>query len=176
MHNAALKALGLDWVYLPFEVAPANIRAAVEAIRALALVGVNVTVPLKELVGPFLDAVDETAARAGSVNTICNRGGKLTGYSTDGAGFLRALEEVGQVVDNRQVYILGAGGSARAVAFALASRGCVCTIANRTESRSAGLAAEVSAAYPGRATATGWGAAVGKARWRIWLSTQRVWV
>ncbi len=157
MHNAALRELGLDWVYVPFEVAPENVGAAVEAVRAFGLVGVNVTVPLKELVLPYLDAVDEDAARIGSVNTICNRGGNLTGYSTDGAGFLRSLEEVGQETEGRQVYLLGAGGSARAVGFALASRGCFCTIANRTAARAEALAAEINVAYPNRAEAAGWG-------------------
>ena len=157
MHNAALAALGLDWVYVPFEVAPENVGAAVEAIRTLGLVGVNVTVPLKELVLPYLDAIDDDAARIGSVNTICNVSGKLVGYSTDGAGFLRALKEVGQETDNRQVYLLGAGGSARAVVFALASRGCFCVIANRTQARAEELAAAVNAVYPNSAEAAGWG-------------------
>lgn len=157
MHNAAIDALGLDWVYVPFEVAPENIKAAVEAVRVLGLVGVNVTVPLKELVLPYLDEVDKDAARVGSVNTICNRNGKLVGYSTDGAGFLRSLEEVGQDTENRQVYLLGAGGSARAVAFALASRGCFCTIANRTKERAGELAAAVNAVYPNHAETAGWG-------------------
>lgn len=157
MHTAALASLGLDWVYVPFEVAPENARAAVEAIRALGLIGVNVTVPLKELVLPYLDVVDEDAARIGSVNTICNVGGKLVGYSTDGAGFLRSLKEVGQSVDNRRVYLLGAGGSARAVAFALASRGNFCTIANRTMARADELAATVNVVYPDHAEAVGWG-------------------
>jgi len=157
MHNAALAALGLDWVYVPFEVAPENVGAAVASIRALGLVGANVTVPLKELVLPYLDEIDEGAARIGSVNTICNQNGKLVGYSTDGAGFLRSLEEVGQTVDNRSVCILGAGGSARAVAFALASRGCFCMIANRTTARAEELAAAVNAVYPNSAEAAGWG-------------------
>ncbi len=157
MHNAALAALGLNWVYVPFEVAPENVGSAVAAIRALGLVGVNVTVPLKELVLPYLDAVDDAAAQIGSVNTICNRDGKLTGYSTDGAGFLRSLEEVGQAGDNRQVCLLGAGGSARAVGFALASRGSVCTIVNRTAVRAEALAAEINAVYPGHAKVAGRG-------------------
>lgn len=157
MHNAAIEALGLDWVYVPFEVAPENVAAAVQAIRALGLVGVNVTVPLKELVLPYLDEIDEDAAKIGSVNTICNRGGKLMGYSTDGAGFLRSLEEAGQETGSRQAYILGAGGSARAVGFALASRGGFCTIANRTAARADALAAEINAAYPNCAEAAGWG-------------------
>lgn len=161
MQNAALAAMGLDWVYVPFEVAPENAQEAVAAIRALGLVGVNVTVPLKERVLPYLDVVDEAAAQIGSVNTIHNDHGKLVGYSTDGAGFLRSLESVGQVVQGRDVYLLGAGGSARAVAWALASAGSRCRIANRTPARSEALAAEINRVYPGRAEAVGWGAETG---------------
>ena len=159
MHNAALKALGLDWVYVPFEVAPENAEAAVAAVRALGLVGVNVTVPLKERVLPYLDAVDEAAAQIGSVNTIHSKDGKLHGYSTDGAGFLRSLESVGQPTQNREAYVLGAGGSARAVAWALAASGSRCRIANRTLARSEALAADINQLYPGKASAVEWGAA-----------------
>ena len=133
MHNAALEALGLDWVYVPFDVSLEDLAAGVGGLRALGLVGVNVTVPLKQSVVPLLDVVDEEASWIGSVNTICNRDGQLYGYSTDGDGFLRSLEAVGQSPDRRQVLLLGAGGSARAVAFALASRGCRCQLASRTE-------------------------------------------
>ncbi len=130
-------------------------------IRALGLVGVNVTVPLKERVLPFLDVVDDEAARIGSVNTIHNRDGRLYGYSTDGAGFLRSLEEAGQPTQGGKCLLLGAGGSARAVAFALASRGSHCRIANRTEERAVALAADVNRWYPGSASVAGWGAEAG---------------
>jgi shikimate dehydrogenase len=161
MQNAALAELGLDWAYVPFEVKPENIAAAVQAIRALGLVGVNVTVPLKELVLPYLDEVDTDAARIGSVNTIHNQNGRLVGYSTDGAGFLRSLEDTGQSTQGRRVLILGAGGSARAVAFALAGRGNVCTIANRTQTRAETLAAEINQVFPGLALTAEWGRAAG---------------
>ena len=161
MHNAALAALGLDWVYVPFDVAPSDVAEAVAAIRALNIVGVNVTVPLKELVLPFLDVVDEGAARIGSVNTIHNVGGRLHGYSTDGAGFLQALESAGQATRGREVLILGAGGSARAITFALASQGNRCRIANRTEARASALADDVNRWHPARASAVGWGAEAG---------------
>ena len=128
MHNAALKSLGLDWVYVPFDVNPDNAAGAVAGLRALGLAGVNVTVPLKECVLPLLDEVDEAARQIGSVNTIHNIGGRLFGYSTDGEGFLRSLEAAGQPTQGRQVLILGAGGSARAVAFALALHHCHCQI------------------------------------------------
>ena len=155
MQNAALRALGLDWVYVPFEVAPENVGAAVSAIRALGLVGVNVTVPLKELVLPYLDEIDEAAARIGSVNTIHNDKGRLIGYSTDGAGFLRSLAGAGQASPAQRALILGAGGSARAVAFALAGQGTVCGIVNRTEARAEALAADVNRWFPEKAFAAG---------------------
>lgn len=161
MHNAALASLGLDWVYVPFDVAPENVEAALAGIKALAMVGVNVTVPLKEAVLPFLDEVSDTVRQIGSANTIIHRDGRLYGDSTDGAGFLRALEEAGQNADNRSALILGAGGSARAVAFALASRRTHCKIANRTAVRAEALAENINGWFPGRATAAGWGADAG---------------
>jgi shikimate dehydrogenase len=151
MQNAALKALGLNWVYVPFEVAPENVGAAVAAIRALGLVGVNVTVPLKELVLPYLDEVDEAAVRIGSVNTIHNQNGRLVGYSTDGTGFLRSLADAGQSGAGQTALILGAGGSARAVAFALAEQGTVCLIVNRTQSRAEALAVDINYWFPQKA-------------------------
>ena len=161
MHNAALAALGLDWVYVPFDVDPAAVEEALAGIRALGLVGVNVTVPLKQLVLPLLDGVEEDAGRIGSVNTIHNEGGRLVGYSTDGPGFLRALEAAGQPAHDRQALLLGAGGSARAVAFALAAQGCHCRIANRTEERAEALARDVNRWFPGGASAAGWGGQAG---------------
>ena len=161
MHNAALEALGLDWVYVPFDVAPADAEAAVAGLRALGLAGINVTVPLKERVLPLLDEVDEAAARIGSVNTIHNRDGSLFGCSTDGAGFLRSLEAAGQPCEKREVLLLGAGGSARAVAFALASCGCHCRIANRTEARAEALAGDINRWFPGAVSVAGWGAPAG---------------
>ena len=161
MHNAALAALGLDWVYVPFDVAPENVEAALAGLKALGVVGVNVTVPLKEAVLPFLDEVSDTVRQIGSANTIICKDGRLYGDSTDGAGFLRALEEAGQSADNRSALILGAGGSARAVAFALASRGTHCQIANRTTARAQALAADINRWFPGMAEAVGWGTNAG---------------
>lgn len=158
MHNAALAALDLDWVYVPFAVAPEALAAAVSGLRALNMVGINVTVPHKEAVLPLLDVVDEDARRIGSVNTIHNVSGTLHGYSTDGPGFLLSLERLGEATVGRHALILGAGGSARAVAFALAQQGGRVQIANRTEVRARVLAEAVNSAHPGTATVTGWGA------------------
>ena len=157
MHNAALRSLGLDWVYVPFDVDPAGVGAAVAGVRALDLVGVNVTVPLKELIAPHLDFVDPSAARIGSVNTIHNAGGELRGYSTDGPGFMRAIGRLGWPTENQTVCMLGAGGSARAIAFALAEKGNRLVIANRSHDRGVSLADAVNAIYPGTASTTEWG-------------------
>lgn len=158
MHNAAFAALGLDWVYVPFDVEPAQVSAAVASVRALGLVGVNVTVPLKEAVLPLLDTLSDDARRTGSVNTIVNQNGVLHGDSTDGEGFLRALaEEYGAGIDGRRALLLGAGGSARAVAFALAGQGCDVIIANRTGDKARALASAVNSHYAGRASVAGWG-------------------
>jgi shikimate dehydrogenase len=144
MHNAAFAALGLDWVYVPFEVAPAEIARAVAGIRALGLRGVNVTVPLKELVPPYLDELTPRAARLGAVNTIVNEGGRLIGDSTDGRGFLAALDEAGaRPTSGQSAVVLGAGGSARAVVDALLSDGVAVTVANRSLERARDLAARL---------------------------------
>ena len=119
MHNAAFKHLGLDCCYLTFPVKPELLKDAVKAVRALDLTGVNVTVPHKEKVIPFLDKVDKEAAFIGAVNTIVNQGDKLTGYNTDGRGFMRSLSEARISVKNKNVLIVGAGGASRAIGYYL---------------------------------------------------------
>lgn len=163
MHNAALAALRLDWVYAAFDVPPARLAEAVAGVRGLGLIGVNVTVPLKEAVLPLLDTLSDEARRIGAVNTIVNKDGLLHGDSTDGRGFLRALREAGGPgLLGQRALLLGAGGSARAVAFALAGRGCDVVIANRTEHKAQALAQSVRGCFGGRASAAGWGEEVGR--------------
>ncbi len=158
MHNAALAALGLDWVYAAFDVPPARLAEAIAGVRGLGLVGVNVTVPLKELVPPLLDTLSDEARRIGAVNTIVNQDGLLHGDSTDGRGFLKALTEAGQPeLYGQRALLLGAGGSARAVAFALAGEGCTVVISNRTEQKAQALADAVNREFPKRASVAGWG-------------------
>ncbi len=163
MHNAALAALGLDWAYVPFDVRPDDVGAALAGVRALGLVGVNVTVSLKEIVPPFLDTVSEEARRIGSVNTVHNRDGALHGESTDGPGFLRALADLmGPDAVPGRALLLGAGGSARAVAFALAGQGWTVVIANRTRARAQELADRLAVFYPCAATVAEWGGDAGE--------------
>lgn len=122
MQNATLQELRLNYVYLPFEVLPGCLGEAVEAIRALNIRGVNVTIPYKEKVIPYLDDLSEEAAACGAVNLISNEKGHLVGYNTDGKGFVSALLEEGVSISG-QVLIIGAGGAARAVAYELARQG-----------------------------------------------------
>ncbi len=135
MHNAAFQDLGLDFVYVPFNVHPDNLEAAVQGVRALQLVGVNVTIPHKESVIRFLDWVSPEAQQISSVNTIHNSEGLLKGYSTDGQGFIESLGPMAAEICGKKSVVLGAGGSARAIVHALAIRGSEVTVANRTLSR-----------------------------------------
>jgi len=144
MHNAAFAHLKLDWVYVPFPVAPEDIGRAVEGVRALRLAGVNVTIPHKAAVVPYLDELDQTVADLQVANTIHNLEGVLKGYNTDGPGLLRALEEAGCSVRGRRVVVVGAGGAGRAVATAVARAGAASlAILNRTVAKAEELAAAV---------------------------------
>ncbi len=133
MHNAAFRALGLPYVYLPFSVPPAALGKATAGIRALNLVGVNVTVPHKEKILRYLDELSPAASLYRAVNTVINRHGTLYGENTDGQGFLRSLAERKRSVRDREVVLIGAGGAARAVLVALIQAGSAqITIVNRT--------------------------------------------
>ena len=140
--QAALDAIGFDGTYQPWDVAPDDVGEFVTGLRVPGTLGINVTLPHKEAVIPFLDEVDDWASTAGAVNTIVNREGRLTGHNTDGIGFLRALRE-GADFDpkGRAALVLGAGGSARGVVYALARAGAAqLFIANRTLERAERLA------------------------------------
>ena len=123
MHNAAFAALGLNAAYVPFAVSPRDLSEAVHAVRALNLRGVNITVPHKEQVLPFLDRIDPLAKRIGSVNTIVNDNGTLTGHNTDGRGFLKDIESQGFAPKNKTFLLVGSGGAGRAIAATLAWAG-----------------------------------------------------
>ncbi|THJ12339.1 MAG: shikimate dehydrogenase [Nitrospira sp. CG24C] len=118
IHNAAFQKLGLNFVYLAFRVEA--IGDAIKGLRALGnFRGASVTIPHKVAAVPFLDSVEPTASHIGAINTIVAAGGVLTGYNTDATGALRALRESGVALNGRQVVMLGSGGAARAIAFAL---------------------------------------------------------
>lgn len=148
MHNTAFAHHELDAVYVPFAVHPAQIETAVKALRALQIQGVNVTIPHKQAVMPYVDELAPEARLIGAVNTIHLRDGRLIGHNTDGIGFLRSLEEVGAPIAGQTVLLLGAGGSARAIAVQLClSRVRGLYIANRTRARAEALAAFLHAQF-----------------------------
>ena len=118
IHNAAFQKLGLNFVYLAFQVEA--IGDAVKGLRALGnFRGASVTIPHKVAAVPFLDMVEPTARHIGAINTIVATDGTLTGYNTDATGALRALREGAVALKGRHVIMLGSGGAARAIAFAL---------------------------------------------------------
>jgi len=120
MHNAAFKALGLNWVYVAWHVVPEGVEAAVNAVRGLCLPGMNITVPHKKAVIQFLDELLPAAKAVGAVNTIVNKDGQLLGDNTDVYGILQAIR-VGAKMDTVPpvVVVLGAGGAARGIVYAL---------------------------------------------------------
>ena len=134
IQNAALEALGLNYIYIPFEVKPNNLESAVKGMQALGLAGVNVTVPYKEAVIPFLDEIDIDAELIGAVNTIVNKNGRLKGYNTDSPGYIRSLhEDAGFAPKGKTILVIGAGGAARGIIAGLFLNGASeIIIANRT--------------------------------------------
>jgi Shikimate 5-dehydrogenase len=112
MHNAAIAALGLHFIYIPFSVPPDEIGPAIRSLSVLGIIGVNLTIPHKERVLPFLDEVHPEARVIGAVNTVCNREGRLEGFNTDGDGFFRPLSEAGFAV-RESVLLCWAPGARR---------------------------------------------------------------
>ena len=139
--QAALDYIGIDAIYEKWEVTPEKVRDFVNQLRATDSLGINVTLPYKRAVIPFLDEVDEWATSAGAVNTIVNQGGHLSGHNTDGPGFLQALlNETGYDPKGTSALILGAGGAARGILLALVRGGVESiVIANRTLERAGEL-------------------------------------
>lgn len=155
MQEAALRRLGLDARYLAFEISPAQVRDVLRALAPLGFWGINVTIPYKERVLRLLDEVRSPADEIGAVNTIVVRGGRLVGHNTDAAGFRMALEREGRMDPRgRRVLILGAGGAARAVAYACLAGGCgPLLITSRTPARSLALCRTLQKRFP-RASVT----------------------
>ena len=147
--QAAFDYLGLDIRYEVWETAKDELPGVVEGIRDPSKLGANVTIPHKEAVLPLLDDVHNDASRIGAVNTIVNRGGKLIGYNTDASGFMKALREDGGFSPrNKRAVLLGAGGVARAVGFALEDVGVKSlVILNRTQSRGEALARDLKISH-----------------------------
>lgn len=147
MHNAAFQALGLDWVYAPFAVPPERLADAVRGLAALGFVGANFTIPHKQTVMDLVDEVSPAARAIGAANTLVF-GDRTTADNTDWSGFLRSLRDVGCDPAGQRCLVLGAGGAARAVVYALASVGADIVVLNRSVERSAALLADLDQLFP----------------------------
>lgn len=119
IHNIASELLNLDYLYLPFDVPTSNLKNAIKGMIALGIKGFNLTVPHKENILPHLNNLSEEASLIGSVNTIVNELGKLSGYNTDVNGILESLAPFKEDIAGSQVCVIGSGGSARAVLYTL---------------------------------------------------------
>ncbi|HME52946.1 MAG TPA: shikimate dehydrogenase [Candidatus Lokiarchaeia archaeon] len=150
MHNAAIEALGLDLVYVAFHVLPEKLESAINGFKALDVLGINVTIPHKINVMQYLDDIDPVARGIGAVNTIKNVDGEFLGRNTDADGSIQALNAAGIDVKGALVSLLGAGGGARAVGFALAREGASIDILVRKEDVEAGaeIVSDIQALFP----------------------------
>ncbi|RRR65015.1 MAG: shikimate dehydrogenase [Candidatus Viridilinea halotolerans] len=137
LYNSAMQSLDLNYLYVPFAVD--DLQRAVEGVRHLGIAAIGITIPYKVAIMSYLDELDPTAQRIGAVNVVINRDKRLIGYNTDGSGALQALQEATSLA-GKTVCLLGAGGAARAIAFALSDVGCPLTILNRTPSAAQALA------------------------------------
>jgi len=143
MHNAVIRELKLNYIYLAFKVSPNNLNLAVKGFRAFNIKGINVTLPFKQKIMKYLDDIDPIAQKIGAVNTIKNDNGNLIGRNTDAEGAKSALINAGYTISGKNILILGAGGAARALTCILAKDINRIVIANRTEKRSIKLANEL---------------------------------
>lgn len=115
MHNEAFRQLGMDCVYVAFEVGEEGMKTAVEGLRTLNVRGYNVTMPNKNIMATLCDKLSPAAEIIGAVNTVVNDNGVLTGYTTDGTGYMRAVEDAGHKIIGKKMTLLGAGGASTAV-------------------------------------------------------------
>jgi shikimate dehydrogenase len=141
IHNIAFEMNKLDYIYLPFDVVPANLKNAIKGIIALGVKGFNVTIPHKENMLDFMNNVSEDASIVGSINTVVNDMGKLNGYNTDVTGILETLNPYKKEISGETVSVVGSGGAARAVIYTLIRyfKPKKIFLINRTEQRAESL-------------------------------------
>jgi len=150
MHTAAFDALRLPFKYGVFDVIDEFLPALFASLRKNGFTGVNVTTPYKEHVIPLLDSVDENVAAIGAVNTVVNRDGRLTGYNTDVMGIQQTLEPFKERICNASVFVLGAGGGARAAVYAISKNFSPASVRlyNRTASRARAIVDQFKKIFP----------------------------
>ena len=144
MHNAAFQQIGRNNVYVAFEVS--DVARALDGFRALGVCGVSVTIPHKQAVIPYLDAIDPVAEKIGAVNTLVIEDQHIRGLNTDWVGAMKALEMITEL-PGKEVLLIGAGGSARAVGFGLREKGAKILLANRTISKGQALARDLACEF-----------------------------
>jgi shikimate dehydrogenase len=144
MHNAVIKDLNLNYVYLAFSILPNNLKLAVKALKTFDIKGINVTIPFKEKIIKYLDEINPIGQKIGAVNTIKNEDGYLIGKNTDTDGGKKAILNSGYHISGMNLLILGAGGAARALSYSLADDLNKITIINRTEKRAENLVKELN--------------------------------
>ena len=145
MHNFYAEQMGIDFVYVPFKVQKEQVKAAIRGAYALNSTGMNVTVPHKQTVIPYLKELDSAAKSIGAVNTLVRTEGGYKGYNTDASGFLRAIKGAGIHISGQDCLLIGAGGAAKAVAYMLGEQGAASVIVlNRNEQRAWTLAQEMN--------------------------------
>jgi shikimate dehydrogenase len=142
MHNDAFGFVGINAVYLYFP--SHDIKAVVRGMKALSIRGLSVTIPHKQTVCACVDELEPIAAKIGAANTLMNIDGRITGYNTDVYGAISALKEKIKDIRGKRVLLIGAGGAARAIGFALVDEGADIIIANRTETRGRSLAKDLN--------------------------------
>jgi len=150
LHNTLLKHYSLNDCYLPFQITIEQLPAAIKGLRALNIKGVNITVPYKEKSMEFMDKVEDSAVRVGAINTIVNKDRLLHGYNTDLIGFKRSLLEDGEIkIKGKNAVVLGAGGAARAIIYALCEENIKeISIFNRTLDNAKKIQKEYHAFFP----------------------------
>ena len=158
MEEAGFEALGLNYRYLTIKVTPADFDAAIRSLKPLHFKGINLTMPHKIAVLPYLDELSPAAAIIGAVNTVVVRGNRLYGDNTDGRGFVAALGRVGLSPAGKTITLLGSGGAARAIAVECALAGAKqINVVNRTQDRGVGLVDTLRSHTEARAEYLPWG-------------------
>ncbi len=115
MHNLSFQALGLDYVYLAFDIGNSDFATAVHGLKEIGILGYNVTMPYKVKIVDFMDELSPASQLCGACNTVIIKDGKMTGHTTDGAGFMRSVADYGHDIIGKKMSILGAGGAATSI-------------------------------------------------------------
>lgn len=150
MHNTAFRHLGLDYIYIPFDIEQKDLKTTVEGLKTMNFTGFNLTMPHKQEIMQYLEEISKEAKLIGAVNTVVKENGRLIGYNTDGKGYIASLEEEKIPVKNQKVVMVGAGGAAKSIAIQLAMEGVEeILLLNRTPEPAEEIANTITENIPG---------------------------